>query len=135
MRNIEEQISKASGEQGSAQCQLEDVHSSVSGQYSDGFMATSDYSTRNKLPSDGRPNHRPGSAVETDAWRIISIEDSNKTAARPATRTESSKYGSAVGLAVGIGNVGSPKPSGLGPGLHSMVRFQEASARWAKVCS
>ncbi len=72
----------------SAQCQLEDVHSSVSGQYSDGFIATSDYSTRNKLPSDGRPNQRPSPAVETDGWRIVSIEDSNKTAARPATRTE-----------------------------------------------
>ncbi len=72
----------------SAQCQLEDVHSSVSGQYSDGFIATSDYSTRNKLPSDGRPNQRPSPAVKTDAWRIVSIEDSNKTAARPATRTE-----------------------------------------------
>lgn len=73
----------------SAQFQLEDVHSSVSGQYSDGFMATSDYSMQNKLPSDGRPNHRPYSAVEADAWRIGSIEDNNKTAARPATQTES----------------------------------------------
>lgn len=68
----------------SAQCQLEDVHSSVSGQYSDEFMATSDYSTWNQLPSDGRPKHRPSPSMKGDAWRIGSIEDN--TAARPATR-------------------------------------------------